>query len=208
MRQLPPVSTQFGAPMGRQEGRSAQPTAPVEVLRMPLDDGGYDSGGAYWGLPNNLFRVEDGDEFCTYLRAQSKADAIEQFKKAYPDAEVRTDTYDTDAFVDGYLECAVWSTEFGITEGVWTKGEFSEAAVAKAEEDCTKFIEANRRLLVGIDESSAGHDFWLTRNHHGAGFWDRQKLTQEQRDGLTKASHAFPECSVVIDFENQELVLE
>jgi hypothetical protein len=19
----------------------------------------------------------------------------------------------------------------------------------------------------------AGHDFWLTRNHHGAGFWDR-----------------------------------
>jgi hypothetical protein len=18
-----------------------------------------------------------------------------------------------------------------------------------------------------------GHDFWLTRNHHGAGFWDR-----------------------------------
>jgi hypothetical protein len=26
-------------------------------------------------------------------------------------------------------------------------------------------------------EERAGHDYWLTRNGHGAGFWDREELT-------------------------------
>ncbi len=25
---------------------------------------------------------------------------------------------------------------------------------------------------IGSDDEAAGHDFWLTRNGHGAGFWD------------------------------------
>jgi len=39
--------------------------------------------------------------------------------------------------------------------------------------DCDDFIAANVADLADIDAAQAGHDFALTRNQHGAGFWDR-----------------------------------
>lgn len=45
----------------------------------------------------------------------------------------------------------------------------------------------------GIGPEQAGHDFALTRNHHGAGFWDRGY--GEVGDLLTTASHLFGESS-------------
>ncbi len=39
-------------------------------------------------------------------------------------------------------------------------------------------------------ESYAGHDFWLTRSGHGAGFWDRG-LTGGLGERLTEASKAY-----------------
>lgn len=52
--------------------------------------------------------------------------------------------------------------------------------------DCGAFHVKARDLLRkayerGYDRSQAGHDFWLTRNGHGAGFWDRKEL---EADGL------------------------
>lgn len=47
-------------------------------------------------------------------------------------------------------------------------------------QDCVDFQEANAALLTQAseeisyrDSSHHGHDFFLTRNRHGAGFWDR-----------------------------------
>lgn len=37
----------------------------------------------------------------------------------------------------------------------------------------------------------AGYDFWLTRNRHGAGFWDREELWGDLSKPLTKLSQAF-----------------
>jgi hypothetical protein len=43
-----------------------------------------------------------------------------------------------------------------------------------------------------------GHDFWLTRNGHGAGFWDGE--LGDIGDRLTEASKAFGEvCLTVCD---------
>jgi hypothetical protein len=42
----------------------------------------------------------------------------------------------------------------------------------------------------------AGHDFWLTRNHHGCGFWDRG--LGELGDQLTKASQQFDEIDLYV----------
>ena len=42
----------------------------------------------------------------------------------------------------------------------------------------------------------AGHDFWLTRNGHGAGFWDRG--LGEAGKKLTDAAHAFGECNLYL----------
>jgi len=68
------------------------------------------------------------------------------------------------------------------------------------EKDCEKFIAENEAALgdyaeiIGshpeyTESEKAGHDFWLTRNGHGAGFWDRG--IGETGDTLTKASEGF-----------------
>ena len=79
---------------------------------------------------------------------------------------------------------------------------------SKLTDDCSKFWEqvghlvhdefhATRRLTQRPDAGfenwadavrSAGHDFWLTRNGHGAGFWDGDWTLHG--DALTTASEA------------------
>lgn len=41
--------------------------------------------------------------------------------------------------------------------------------------DCLDFLQANYSELkkCGLGWDQIGHDFFLTRNGHGAGFWDR-----------------------------------
>jgi hypothetical protein len=60
--------------------------------------------------------------------------------------------------------------------------------------DCTKFQAENSSMYAS--DSQAGHDFWLTRNHHGAGFWDGDY--PEHGDTLTKKSHEFGECDLYV----------
>jgi hypothetical protein len=66
--------------------------------------------------------------------------------------------------------------------------DIHDDTVKQAEKDCADFRDDAGDLLDGIDESQAAHDFWLTRNGHGAGFWDRglgkvgQKLTKIAKD--------------------------
>ena len=54
-----PVNCKNGAPMGRiQNSENDKPTSlKIYDRKVNLNSGGYDKGGAYWGLPNNL-RVE------------------------------------------------------------------------------------------------------------------------------------------------------
>lgn len=99
---------------------------------------------------------------------------------------------DLDDFTKGYLECALWSStavndrgELGesLSESYEIE-DFHEEALQIAVEDCKDFQESNAKDLEAYYEairtsdgnspqSWAGHDFWLTRNGHGAGFWDR-----------------------------------
>lgn len=52
--------------------------------------------------------------------------------------------------------------------------------------------------------SQAGHDFWLTRNGHGTGFWDHYlEFSDDDREQvrtigklLTDASHKFGQCDL------------
>lgn len=92
---LPNVSSRYGAPMGRGSDRVpedaqewTEEVAPrsVRVASAPLDSGGYDTGGAYWGTPWNLFLVQwqgldvDGTagEWCrTFVRGASRAAVID-----------------------------------------------------------------------------------------------------------------------------------
>ena len=42
-----------------------------------------------------------------------------------------------------------------------------------------------------------GHDLWLTRNGHGAGFWDGD-YPDDIEDTLTKGAEALGECYVEV----------
>ena len=68
--------------------------------------------------------------------------------------------------------------------------------------DAHSFYESNVADLraSGLDMARAGHDLWLTRNRHGAGYWDeksRGKLADAALDRLTDAAHAEGEASLV-----------
>lgn len=51
---------------------------------------------------------------------------------------------------------------------------------------------------AGRAEAAFGHDFALTRNRHGVGFWDRESegLPRVLGDALTKVCEGFPEVNL------------
>lgn len=72
-----PVSSRYGAPMGRPTGPDYLEVSagPFYLRRIRINGGGYDSGGAYWGLGPPLFYVEDQDGNSSFFRARSREDA-------------------------------------------------------------------------------------------------------------------------------------
>lgn len=90
------------------------------------------------------------------------------------------DVYALDEFTVQYLETALWSsTDFYNGDAPFDDNygieDFSNEALTAMVDDCNDFKSSNATLLddANQDMSSSGHDFWLTRNGHGAGFWDR-----------------------------------
>lgn len=97
-------------------------------------------------------------------------------------------TRDLKAFTDAYVEAALWSSNDESDEqggepldANFGPDDIDPATMRAIERDCASFFEKYGRL-VEDDESKAidkwgrwalaGHDFWLTRNGHGAGFGD------------------------------------
>ena len=99
-----------------------------------------------------------------------------------------------DTFVRAYIECALWSSYDENDESFdanYCIDDMAPAALAGCIEDCADFRSANSAALeaAGLSDEYAGHDFWLTRNGHGAGFWDRGLGTVGTI--LTDAAHAY-----------------
>lgn len=88
---------------------------------------------------------------------------------------------DLDAFTNAYIEAAYF-TDTGDTGQPAATAELAPPARAAAAESCRAFMLAAVAPLQeacsrqGYSLAQAGHDFWLTRNGHGAGFWDRDAL--------------------------------
>lgn len=89
-------------------------------------------------------------------------------------------------FSQGYITAALWSsTDENGTPLDAINASLSDETRGKMEADCADFTHDNAALLEQAyasdvfvegeryNESCAGHDFWLTRCGHGAGFWDR-----------------------------------
>jgi hypothetical protein len=117
---------------------------------------------------------------------------------------------DLSVFTRAYVD-AIFFTDAGpdADEAIQGKAfpDFAPETVDKIVSDCACFELVNKALLdqAGTCDQN-GHDFWLTRNYHGAGFWDRD-YTLEVGEALTKAAEAFGQLSLVSG-NNGKLYLE
>lgn len=112
------------------------------------------------------------------------------------------------AFERGYVDCALWCGVADVSADVvhLTEGDLTDAALEQMVRDAAAFEAANRALLdgandAGCDDDRLGHDFWLTRNRHGAGFWDRG--LGEIGHKLTDAAHAEGECALYLGADDK-----
>lgn len=114
-----------------------------------------------------------------------------------------------DDFLRGYLECAFWLSagldetgDTSLDDAGFTFDDIAPSALADAAEDCAQFRETNASDLARYeelslrDEASAGHDFWLSRNGHGAGFFDRGD--DPVFDRLQDAARSWGESNVYV----------
>jgi len=84
----PNVSSRYGAPMGRHTGPNYLETSEgkLQLFRVPINSGGYDSGGAYWGLGQPLYCVCDPDGNTQFFRAFDRASAKAKVLADWPEA--------------------------------------------------------------------------------------------------------------------------
>lgn len=125
-----------------------------------------------------------------------------------------------DDMVQGYLECALWaSTDYDHEDpNEEDEGEpfqlddrygiddIDEETVRQAREDCAAMLslpdagEYMRRIDThgegGGPAAWYGHDFWLTRDGHGAGYWDRG--LGDLGDRLTAMAKPYGEVSLYV----------
>lgn len=113
-----------------------------------------------------------------------------------------------DVFTEAYIECMLFTDDTSLrSDGSdWrdyplTVRDINQESLSKIREACRDFVTANEHLLLGAIAlrtgyawPQAGHDFWLTRNRHGAGYWDRG--LGEVGAKLTDAAHACGEMYV------------
>lgn len=103
-----------------------------------------------------------------------------------------------------YITCALWASNL---DGEELTPE-TEAKLAKHADDFAERFPLACQLWerYGL---SAGHDLWLSRNGHGAGFWDRTidafKPGENEvaafalvQNALDSAAKALGECNLIL----------
>ena len=90
-------------------------------------------------------------------------------------------------------------TDFNSDSEISAGSKWAEDTRLDLEADCRSwwhrfgcFVEVCEESF-NIDDaaSKAGHDFWLTRNGHGAGFWDGDWDHTPYADKFTESSKAY-----------------
>jgi hypothetical protein len=106
---------------------------------------------------------------------------------------------DLNQFLADYVRCALWSStdDNGIPlDRDYSPEDFSDEAWEQMRSDCEAFYLAYESAVL-TNVSRAGHDLWLTRNRHGAGFWDGD-WSEPYDKILTDAAHKMGECDLYV----------
>ena len=119
-------------------------------------------------------------------------------------------------FFDAYVEAALWSStdESRPDGGDPLDQNYVPANIARntfeaMRSDCEQFRTDNEEHFTAENyegrfgaDAQAGHDFWLTRNGHGCGFWDGD-WKEPAASILTAAAKAFGSFDLYIGDDGQ-----
>jgi hypothetical protein len=105
------------------------------------------------------------------------------------------------AFVEQYFESVIF-TEEGSDDFEMYGPELDEDFIRESTIDCLAFYSNIGCFLNDENHTQAAHDFWLTRNGHGTGFWDRPEVYGEHHaKRFTELSEAYGEAYPVFGGE-------
>lgn len=83
-------------------------------------------------------------------------------------------------FINSYVEALLWiapEDDEGNNLDEFSFSDIDSEAMEEIKTDCDKFLKESFDLILETPDwysfGQAGHDFALTRNGHGVGFWDR-----------------------------------
>ncbi len=204
MIQLEKVNCKFGSPMGRIAQNEGVATT-AKIFQVELCQG-YDNGGAYWGMGDNLYAAY-GENFQQYSRAKSIDDAFNKFSLLFPEITFEKDYFQE--FFIAYATAALWASNDDDDiplDSNYSIDDFDPDSIQRLEKDCRDFLEKAKDLIQNDKRhqnpfEQAGHDFWLTRQGHGVGFfdgdWDEPAATE-----LTNLSHEFGEFYLYVQDDN------
>jgi len=110
-----------------------------------------------------------------------------------------------DKFLASYIETALWSSvdEAGtpLDNAKYADAELADETIKRFAEDCAKFESEATAILNAHDyvlgDFHVAHDFWLTRNGDGAGFWD-DDYPEPIGTLLTDLAHSYGECNLYV----------
>jgi hypothetical protein len=113
-------------------------------------------------------------------------------------------------FTASYLAAALWSStddDGTPLDANYSPDDIDPEILEWMRAECARFYAENRDDIEcdgapNANDGSgvagmAGHDFWLTRNGHGAGFWDGD-WPEPQASRLTDAAHALGEVDLYV----------
>lgn len=112
-----------------------------------------------------------------------------------------------DAFTRAYIAALLWS-ELDDTTGEhfdehYDASNLSPSALESITTDCSVFQRHNADLLERAgDDVQNGHDFLLTRNRHGSGFWDHD-YDASVSGLLTADAHRYAETNLFCGDDGQ-----
>lgn len=125
-----------------------------------------------------------------------------------PDFSVRNSEIETapltdeqNRVADAYRIAALWASTDDDGEPLDSNhdpDEISDESNAEIERNVVEFWERAKAegLVDGVTPEQFGHDFFLTQNHHGAGFWDRGRGYAGDR--LSEMAHSYKEKTPII----------
>ena len=119
-------------------------------------------------------------------------------------------------FRKGYIDALLWSSvnndaeeEQYFDELANGYEDFDVESQERIDKDCKDFLEKALKFIPEDSFEQAGHDFALTRNDHGAGFWDREdEYGQDAAEKLNILATSFGEVYLFYDSERKMVEID